>query len=374
MDAAIATEALKLRRSPVARTGWLAVVLGVPALTAALTAAARAGGDSQLAVKAAAMLTGTGLAGYLGIVGQVTTVAMLVTTGIVTAWCFGREFVDGTVAGLFAATVSRRRIAAAKFVVMILWSLTACTAIILVAVLAGALLGLGPPTGDAWRAAGMDLAAGTLMAALALPLAWVASARRGYLPAVAALLLIVVATQIITALGAGGWFPYAAPHFGWAWADPKQPPPSGRPNCCSPYRSAPPGSGPPPRGGTAPNSPEHPGDQTKRASEAGSELFNALIGSGLPAAPPANRLSYRRSQWRGRPKWLLLLCSAERISPLTSTRSARIDNGAAGADLHGLPVRSGLMTGDTRGSGRAGRGRRCRHQQGFGPGDGAHQR
>jgi len=40
MDAAIATEALKLRRSPVARTGWLAVVLGVPALTAALTAAA----------------------------------------------------------------------------------------------------------------------------------------------------------------------------------------------------------------------------------------------------------------------------------------------------------------------------------------------
>ena len=87
MDAALATEALKLRRSPVARTGWLTVVLGVPALTAALTAAARAGGDSQLAVKAAAMLTGTGLAGYLGVVGQVTTVAMLVTTGIVTAWC-----------------------------------------------------------------------------------------------------------------------------------------------------------------------------------------------------------------------------------------------------------------------------------------------
>ena len=49
------------------------------------------------------------------------------------------------------------------------------------------------------------------MAALALPLAWVASARRGYLPAIDALLLIVVATQIITALGAGGWFPYAAP-------------------------------------------------------------------------------------------------------------------------------------------------------------------
>ncbi len=49
------------------------------------------------------------------------------------------------------------------------------------------------------------------MAALALPLAWVASARRGYLPAVGALLLIVVATQIIAGHGAGAGFPYAAP-------------------------------------------------------------------------------------------------------------------------------------------------------------------
>lgn len=51
----------------------------------------------------------------------------------------------------------------------------------------------------------MDLAAGTLMAALALPLAWVASARRGYLPAVAALLLIVVATHLNIRSSAVPW-------------------------------------------------------------------------------------------------------------------------------------------------------------------------
>lgn len=211
MDAAVGTEALKLWRSPVARTGWLAIVIGVPAMTAALTALARAGGDSQLAVKAAAMLPDLGWIGYLSVVGQVSSVAVMVTVGIVTSWCFGREFVDGTIGGLFAVAVTRRRIAVAKFVVLLVWSVAACLATVGLAVGAGLLLGLGAPGADALQVAGMDLAAGTLMAGLALPLAWVASARRGYLPAVGALLLIVVITQVVTGAGAGAWFPYAAP-------------------------------------------------------------------------------------------------------------------------------------------------------------------
>ena len=77
MDAAVATEALKLRRSPVARTAWLAVVLGAPALSAGFIAVARAGGDGQLAVKVAAMLPDMGWIGYLGMIGQISTVAML---------------------------------------------------------------------------------------------------------------------------------------------------------------------------------------------------------------------------------------------------------------------------------------------------------
>ena len=38
-----------------------------------------------------------------------------------------------------------------------------------------------------------------------------ASARRGYLPPVGTLILIIVVTQIVTSLGGGAWFPYAAP-------------------------------------------------------------------------------------------------------------------------------------------------------------------
>jgi ABC-2 type transport system permease protein len=52
-------------------------------------------------------------------------------------------------------------------------------------------------------------------ALLAYPLAFIASAARGYLPAVAALILIVVATQILTVIGVGAWVPYAATSL-WA--------------------------------------------------------------------------------------------------------------------------------------------------------------
>ena len=211
MDAAVATEALKLRRSPVARTAWPAVVLGAPALSAGFIAVARAGGDGQLAVKVAAMLPDMGWIGYLGMIGQISTVAMLLAGGIVTAWCFGREFADGTVVGLFAIAVSRRRLAAAKFAVMLGWSLSACGATVLLGVAVGLLLGLGPLGSDALGGVAMDLVAAMLMALLALPLAWVASARRGYLPAVGALLLVVIVTQLVTVVGAGAWFPYAAP-------------------------------------------------------------------------------------------------------------------------------------------------------------------
>lgn len=50
---------------------------------------------------------------------------------------------------------------------------------------------------------------------LTLPLALVASAARGYLAGVSALLGLVVTTQILVALGAGAWFPYASPGL-WA--------------------------------------------------------------------------------------------------------------------------------------------------------------
>ncbi|WNB87268.1 ABC transporter permease [Cellulomonas sp. ATA003] len=215
MAAALEVELLKLRRSVVARTGAVAVVGGVTALAAGFMALAGADSDSAVAAKVVPMLHGTGWVAYLGLVGQVLSVAVLLAVGVVTSWSFGREFVDGTFGSLFAGPTPRARVAAAKLVVLLGWGLAVCVATVVLAAVLGLVIGLGPPDTDAAAAAARAVAVGVLMVLLALPLALVASIWRGYLPGVAALLGVVVVTQVATVLGAGAWFPYAAPGL-WA--------------------------------------------------------------------------------------------------------------------------------------------------------------
>lgn len=215
MAAALAVEALKLRRSVVARTGALAVVVGVATLAAGFRWLATADSGSTVAVKVAPLLHGTGWAAYLGLVGQILSVAVLLSVGVVTCWCFGREFTDGTVGGLFATPTPRERVAAAKLVLLLGWGLGVCVATVLTATLLGAVTGLGVPDAVTATGAARAVTVGALTVLLALPLALVASRWRGVLPGVAALLGVVVLTQVATVLGAGGWFPYAAPGL-WA--------------------------------------------------------------------------------------------------------------------------------------------------------------
>jgi ABC-2 type transport system permease protein len=90
------------------------------------------------------------------------------------------------------------------------WALATVTLTMVLTVACGLLVGLQlhAPAGTM---AAQALTAGVLSAALAAPLALVSSWRRGYLPGFVALVAVVVATQVITALGGGAWFPYAAP-------------------------------------------------------------------------------------------------------------------------------------------------------------------
>lgn len=204
-------EALKFRRAPAVRTVTLLIGVALPVLAAAFMVAATSDPSSQIGLKAAAMITGTGWSGYLAMVGMLLSVGALLGIGFVVCWCFGREFTDKTQAGLFALPVSRRRLAYAKFTVILRRALLLCLASIAVAFVAGAVIGLGVPGPLDLVTAAKAWCAGALTALLALPLAVVASVARGYLPGVGALILLVVITQVVTAFGAGAWFPYAAP-------------------------------------------------------------------------------------------------------------------------------------------------------------------
>ncbi|HEY8699984.1 MAG TPA: ABC transporter permease [Arthrobacter sp.] len=204
-------KALKFRRATVVRTVSVLIGVALPVLAAVFMVAATSDGTSQIGLKAAAMMTGTGWAGYLAMVGMLLSVGVLMGIGFVVCWCFGREFTEKTQACLFALSVSRRRLSYAKFTVILVWALLLCLVSVAVALVAGAVIGLGVPGPEDLVTAGKAWFAGALSALLACPLAVVASVARGYLPGVGALVLLVVITQLVTAFGAGAWFPYAAP-------------------------------------------------------------------------------------------------------------------------------------------------------------------
>jgi ABC-2 type transport system permease protein len=215
MTAALEVEALKLWRAPAARFAALAVVLGVPALALGFVAAVERAPGSQAAAKVAPMIIGDGLAAALGLAGQVLSVGLLLAGGVVVSWSFGREHTDGTIGSLLRLPTSRRAVVLAKVLLLLAWGLVVVGLTVALTVLVGVVAGIGALDGAAAAAAGRALAVGTTTALLTVPFAWVASVLRGYLAGIAAMLGVVVVTQVVTVLGAGAWFPYAAPGM-WA--------------------------------------------------------------------------------------------------------------------------------------------------------------
>jgi ABC-2 type transport system permease protein len=111
---------------------------------------------------------------------------------------------------LFAIATPRSSVAAAKFVVLAGWAILTVVSTVILTVIGGLLVGLDLDAA-AVQMASRVAAAGLLGAALAAPIALVSSWRRGYLSGFVALVAVVVVTQLVTAIGAGAWFPYAAP-------------------------------------------------------------------------------------------------------------------------------------------------------------------
>lgn len=212
MRAALTVEWWKVRRAPVVVVATGLQVLFVPLLGLAMVLVAGGDASGAVAAKADLLLTGDGWIGYFGVVAQVAAAAMFVGAGVVVAWVFGREHVEGTFAGLSATAVPRAAVALAKLVVVGAWALVVSLLVTVVAVLAGALAGVGP---DPWAVVATAslrlLVVAVATTLLAVPVGWVASVGRGYLPAIGTVVVLVALAQIAVLLGGGAWFPFAVP-------------------------------------------------------------------------------------------------------------------------------------------------------------------
>jgi ABC-type transport system involved in multi-copper enzyme maturation permease subunit len=218
MKTALALQVASFSRSLTARV-TTALILLLPALfSVGMVAVARASDASgPSAAKLEPYREGTFGEASAALAGQVVAVMALIGVGFAIAWLVGREWADRTLGSLFALPIARTRIAWAKVIVVAAWAAASiCLAMALVA--AGiALFGGGSLTSDVMVQLLRVLAAGLVTAALAIPFGWVAVATHGYLGAVATIIGVTAASQILASLGLGTWVPYVAPAL-WAGA------------------------------------------------------------------------------------------------------------------------------------------------------------
>jgi ABC-2 type transport system permease protein len=149
---------------------------------------------------------------YLDMLAQAMAVGGFILFSFIAIWVFGREFVDGTLKDLLAVPVSRSAILLGKFIVAGAWSAALAVLVYLAGLGLGALVGLPQGSGDVLVRGSLTLAvtAGLVIIAV-LPIAFFASAGRGYLLPFGVAVLLVALAQILALLGWGSYFPWSVP-------------------------------------------------------------------------------------------------------------------------------------------------------------------
>lgn len=149
---------------------------------------------------------------YLGILSQATAIGGIILFSFVSSWVFGREYSDDTVTDLLALPTPRYSIVLAKFVLVVLWSAALTALIYLVGLAVGAVVSLPSPPAAVFQQGTLTMAmTAGLTIALVTPIAFFASAGRGYLPPMGAAILAVILAQLVAAAGWGEYFPWSVP-------------------------------------------------------------------------------------------------------------------------------------------------------------------
>lgn len=220
---ALRTEARKFRASRAALAASALFFGGLIALSMTFVAGARAD-NAMILSRLGALADGTLWEIHVGSAIQIAGAGGLFACGLVLAWSMGREFMEGTISGLFALPVGRAQIAVAKVLVYLAWSLLLAVVVTAGVLVAGLVAGLGPLEPVALQMLARLPVLVVSCALIAVPAGLLSTLGRGLLPGIGAVAVIVVVAQISVFGGAGPWIPLATPAL-WA-IDPSSVPPS----------------------------------------------------------------------------------------------------------------------------------------------------
>jgi len=149
---------------------------------------------------------------YLGFLAQATAVGGIMLFGFIASWVFGREYSDHTVKDLLALPTPRFVIVLAKFILITLWSAALTGVIYLIGLGVGVAVALPPVASEIlWHGTMTLVITAAMTIVIVTPIAFFASAGRGYLPPMGAAILALISAQIIAAAGWGEYFPWSVP-------------------------------------------------------------------------------------------------------------------------------------------------------------------
>jgi ABC-2 type transport system permease protein len=215
LGAAVTAELLKARRSRVpwgVAAGFSLAPLVLGLFMVILKDPERARLLGLLGAKAQLLAGTADWPTFLNMLGQAVAVGGAILFAFLTAWVFGREFADRTVRGLLANPTSRRTIVLAKSFVVAIWGAAISAWVLALSLAIGGLIGLpGWSATDAVTTVASIGLAATLTIGLQAGAAFFAGVGRGYIAPLAWTVALVVASQILTVLGWGSWFPWAVP-------------------------------------------------------------------------------------------------------------------------------------------------------------------
>ncbi len=214
LSAALWCEALKARGSKVLWISFLffAFVAVILALLMVVARHPSLAGDSVIVGQKAARLGDGDWSSLLAFLVQTILALGPLGFGIVTSWTFGREDVDHTLKDLLSLPTRRTTIVTAKFLVVAIWSAALALVLFFLALAVGWALGTPGWSPSVLRHALIEFAVGSFLTILLCsPVAFVASASKGYLLPIGLVLLVLILTQL---LGMG--MPAAMPYFPWA--------------------------------------------------------------------------------------------------------------------------------------------------------------
>jgi ABC-2 type transport system permease protein len=164
---------------------------------------------------------------YLGILAQAAAIGGFVLFGFISSWVFGREYSDHTLKDLLALPTPRSSIVLSKFILILAWCAALTTLIYFIGLGVGTLVGLPPTsTETVWQGTLTIAIVAILTIIVVTPIAFFASAGRGYLPALGGVILIVLLAQIVAAAGWGEYFPWSIPALYSGMAGPEYTPSS----------------------------------------------------------------------------------------------------------------------------------------------------